>query len=90
MPPPSRDNTQFPLSRHFDTFEDIALHELYEKLHRKPSETLGTDSIPRLEISNHCLSQSFDWFLLYFTQKFHYRNEKYIYSASKQALAVSH
>ena len=29
----------------FHTFEDIALRESYAKLHKKPSETLGADSI---------------------------------------------
>ena len=35
---------------------------------KKPSETLRTDSILRLEISIYCLSRNFNWFPLYFAQ----------------------
>ena len=35
----------------FYTFEDIDLQESREKVQKKPSETLGADSILRLEIS---------------------------------------
>ena len=38
------------------TFEDIDLRESHPKVHKKPSETLGADSILRLEISIYCLS----------------------------------
>ena len=39
----------------FHTFEDIDLRESHAKVHKKPSETLGADSILRLEISIYCL-----------------------------------
>ena len=39
----------------FYTFEDIELWESHAKVHNKPSETLGADSILRLEISIYCL-----------------------------------
>ena len=35
---------------------------------KQPSETLGADSIRRLEISIHCLPRSFNGFPLYFAQ----------------------
>ena len=44
----------------FYTFEDIDLRESHAKLHKKPSETLGADSIERLEISIYCLPRSFN------------------------------
>ena len=44
----------------FYTFEDIDLRESYVKLHKKPSETLGVDSILRLEISIYCLPRNFN------------------------------
>ena len=34
----------------FCAFEDFYLREFHAKLHRKPSETLGADSIKMLEI----------------------------------------
>ena len=37
-------------------------------LHKKPSETLGADSILRLEISIYCLPRSFNGFPLYLAQ----------------------
>ena len=43
----------------FYTFEDIDLRESHAKVHKKPSETLGADSILRLEISIYCLSRNF-------------------------------
>ena len=49
-------------------FEDIDLGGLYTKLYKKPSETLGADLISRLEISNYCLSWSFNQDLLHFAQ----------------------
>ena len=52
----------------FHTFEDIGLREFREKVHKKPRETLGADSILRLEISIYCLPPNFDWFPLYFAQ----------------------
>ena len=42
------------------TFEDIDLRESNAKLHKKPSETLGADSISRLEISMYCLPRNFN------------------------------
>ena len=44
----------------FYTFEDIDLLEPYAKLHKKPSETLGSNSILRLEISIYCLPRNFN------------------------------
>ena len=35
----------------FYTFEDIDLSESHAKVHKKPRETLGADSMLRLEIS---------------------------------------
>ena len=52
----------------FYTFEDIDSWEFNTKVHKKPSETLGADSILQLEISIYCLPRNFNWFLLYFTQ----------------------
>ena len=52
----------------FYTFEDIDSRESDAKVHKKPSETLGADSILRLEISIYCLPRNFNWFLLYFAQ----------------------
>ena len=43
----------------FYTFEDIDLRESHAKLHKK-SETLGADSIQRLEINIYCLPRNFD------------------------------
>ena len=54
--------------RSFCTFEDIDLRESHAKLHKKLSETLGADSILRLEISIYCLPRSFNGFPLYFAQ----------------------
>ena len=39
------------------TFEDIESHA---KVHKKPSETLGADSILGLEISIYCLPRNFN------------------------------
>ena len=36
------------------------------RVHKKPSETLGADSILRLEISICCRPRNFNWFPLYF------------------------
>ena len=47
-------------------FEDIDLWESHAKVHKKPSETLGADSILRLEISISRLPRTFNWFSLYF------------------------
>ena len=44
----------------FYTFEDIDLWASHAKVHKKPSETLGADSILRLEISIYCLSRTFN------------------------------
>ena len=44
----------------FYTFEDIDLQESRAKVQKKPSETLGADSILRLEISIYCLPQNFN------------------------------
>ena len=44
------------------------LWESHAKVHKKPSESLGADSILRLEISIYCLSRNFNWFPLYFAQ----------------------
>ena len=44
----------------FYTFEDIDLRESHAELHKKPSETLGEDSIERLEISIYCLPRNFN------------------------------
>ena len=52
----------------FYTFEDIDLWESHAKAHKKPSETLGADSILRLKISIYCLPRNFNWFSLYFAQ----------------------
>ena len=49
-------------------FEDIDLWESHAKVHKKPSETLGADSILRLEISIFCLPLNFNWFPLYFAR----------------------
>ena len=38
----------------------IDLRESHEKVHKKPSETLGEDSILRLEISIYCLARNFN------------------------------
>ena len=38
------------------------------KLHKKPSETLGADSILRLEVSIYCIPRSFNGFPLYLAQ----------------------
>ena len=35
---------------------------------KKPSETLGADSILKLEISIYCLPRNFNWFPPYFIQ----------------------
>ena len=43
----------------FCTFEDIDLCESHTKVHEKPSETLGADSILRLEIGIYCLPRNF-------------------------------
>ena len=53
----------------FYPFEDVDLWESHAKLHKKPSETLGADSILRLEISIYCLPRSFNGFPLYFAQR---------------------
>ena len=51
------------------TFEDIDFWVSHAKVHKKPSETLGTDSILRLEISIfYCLARTFNSFPLYFAQ----------------------
>ena len=50
------------------TFEDIDLRESHAKLYKKPSETLGADSISRLEISIYCLPRSFNGFSLHLVQ----------------------
>ena len=42
----------------FYTFEDIGLQESHAKVHI--SETLGADSILRLEISIYCLPRNFN------------------------------
>ena len=52
----------------FYAFEDIDLLASHARLHKKPSETLGADSIWRLEISIYCLPRSFSGFPLYFAQ----------------------
>ena len=52
----------------FYTFEDNDLWESHAKVHKNPSETLGADSILRLEISIYCLPWNFNWFPLYFAQ----------------------
>ena len=52
----------------FYTFEDIDLWESHATLHKKPNETLGADSILRLEINIYCLPRNFNWFPLYFAQ----------------------
>ena len=44
----------------FYTFEDIDLGESHAKVHKKPSETLGADSILRSEISIYCLPRNFN------------------------------
>ena len=44
----------------FYMFEDIDLCESHAKVHKKPSETLGADSILRLEISIYCLPGNFN------------------------------
>ena len=44
----------------FYTFEDIDLRESHAKLHKNPSETLGADSMLRLEISIYCLPRTFN------------------------------
>ena len=49
-------------------YVDIDLRESHAKLHKKPSETLGADSILRLEISIYCLPRSFNGFPPYFAQ----------------------
>ena len=54
--------------RSFYTFEDIDLWESHAKVHKKPSQTLGADSILRLEISIYCLPRNFNWFALYFAR----------------------
>ena len=38
------------------------------KVHKTPTETLGADSISRLEISIYCLPPNIKGFLLYFAQ----------------------
>ena len=43
----------------FYTFKDIDLSESHAKVHKKPSEKLGADSILRLEISIYCLPRNF-------------------------------
>ena len=46
--------------KNLDTHLKILPYVSYMQSYKnKPSETLGTDSIRRLEISDHCLSQSF-------------------------------
>ena len=52
----------------FCAFEDIDLQESHAKVHKKPSETLGVDSILRLEISIYCLPRNSNWFPLYSAQ----------------------
>ena len=52
----------------FYTFEDIDLWESHAKVHKKPSETLGADSIVGFEINIYCLPRNFNWFPLYFAQ----------------------
>ena len=47
-------------SFHSYTFEDIDLRESDAKVHKKPSKTLGADSILRLEISIYCLPRNFN------------------------------
>ena len=42
------------------TFEDSDLRASHGKLHKKPSEALGADSIYRLEISIYCLPRNLD------------------------------
>ena len=49
-------------------FEDIDLRESHAHLHENPSETLGADSIKRIEISIYCLPRCFNGFLLYFAK----------------------
>ena len=44
----------------FYTFEDIDLRGPHAKLRKEPSETLGADSISRLEISIDCLPGNFN------------------------------
>ena len=44
----------------FYMFEDIDLRESHTRLHKNPSETLGGDSIKRLEISIYRLPQHFN------------------------------
>ena len=52
----------------FDTFKDIDLREFHAKLNKKPSETLGVDSIQRLEMNIYCLPRSFSRCSLYFAK----------------------
>ena len=52
----------------FYMFEDIDIQESHAELNEKPSETLGADSILRLEISIYCLPQNFNCFSLYLAQ----------------------
>ena len=52
----------------FYAFEDIDLRESHAKVHKKPSETLGADSILRLKISICCLPRNFNLFPLYLAQ----------------------
>ena len=65
--------------RSFYTFEDIGLWESHAKVHKKPSETVGVDSILRLEISIYCLPWIFNWLLLYFAQCLFTEVKRYIY-----------
>ena len=58
----------------FYTLEDIDLRESHAQLHKKPIETLGADSIRRLEISICCRPGN-----PVFCTVFVCRNEKYIY-----------
>ena len=44
----------------FYTLEDIDLREIHAKVRKRRSETLGADSILRLEISIYCLPQKFN------------------------------
>ena len=44
----------------FHMFEDIDLRESHAKVRKKRSETLGADSILRLEISIYCLPWNFN------------------------------
>ena len=44
----------------FYTFEDIDLRDSHVKVNKKPSETLGADSILRLEISICCIPRNFN------------------------------